>query len=123
MAPLMPSFCVIVSLCFVLLIVVPFRFVGQCIAPASIGGKSPHQTITQDYPRTTRIAYLITVNKTSPHTIRLKQILMDIGFTVQLEFAPTSMITEDKVLSNKLAQLTIYTRIIEDKSRELGGQG
>jgi GR25 family glycosyltransferase involved in LPS biosynthesis len=30
------------------------------------------------------------------------------------------MITEDRVLSNKVAQLNIYTRIIEDKSRPWG---
>jgi hypothetical protein len=55
-----------------------------------------------------RIAYLITVNATSPRTLRSTNILKNVGFDVRLEFAPP---VDDKVISNKLAQLSIYRQI------------
>jgi hypothetical protein len=55
-----------------------------------------------------RIAYLITVNETSPRTVRSKLILESVGFKVKLEFAKPM---EDKQLSNTLAQTQIYQKI------------
>jgi hypothetical protein len=100
---------------FVLLVVIQFVDVEQFVASASVRDKPPSQTSNQEYER---IGYLITVNETSPRTIRSKQILTDAGFAVQLEFAPLGM--ESGALSNKMAQLAIYNRIIEDKSRPWG---
>lgn len=65
-----------------------------------------------------RIAYLITTNETSPRTQTSMSLLQRVGFDVQLEFAPTN--TSDKILSNKLAQLSIYRKIIADQSRPWG---
>ncbi|CAJ1939183.1 unnamed protein product [Cylindrotheca closterium] len=60
----------------------------------------------------TRTAYLLTVNLTSPRTIRSTAILKGVGFTVHHAMAPflgTERI--DKTNSNKLAQMEVY-RII-----------
>lgn len=55
-----------------------------------------------------RTAYLLTVNATSPRTLRSTRILKSVGFDVKLEFAPSA---ENRVVSNKLAQLSIYRQI------------
>ena len=70
-------------------------------------------------PGLARIAYLITVNGTSPRTVRSQQILESVVFQVELELAPPAM-DDDKVYSNKLAHLAAFTKIQADTSREWG---
>lgn len=57
-----------------------------------------------------RTAYLITVNATSPRTVRSAGILEGVGFHVQLIFADAQQ--KDKVVSNKRAQLLIYETLL-----------
>jgi hypothetical protein len=75
---------------------------------------SPTPNSTQ---KQSRVAYLITVDDKSPRTVRSKTLLTELGFIVRLEFAP---IMEDKVLSNKMAQLAIHRKIIADEARQWG---
>jgi len=67
-----------------------------------------------------RIAYLITVDPQSNRTQKSQNILSDAGFDVHLELSQRMESQFDKVLSNKNAQLSIYRRIIADKSRPWG---
>lgn len=78
-----------------------------------------------------RIAYLITVDASSKRSLRSKQVLERAGFDVQFEVAPTITTNnrllpddkhdkDDKVLSNKRAQLSIYHKIATDHARPWG---
>jgi len=72
---------------------------------------------SRSHTNISRIAYLLTVDVNSPRTRRSQAILERVGFQVQLHIAD---IMDDKVLSNKFAQVAVYRKIISDDIRPWG---
>jgi len=72
---------------------------------------------SRSHTNISRIAYLITVDVNSPRTRRSHAILERVGFQVQLHIAD---IMDDKVLSNKFAQVAVYRKILSDDIRPWG---